>query len=181
MTTTEHDEHGALERQGDRATVRFTRRLPHPIDAVWRAVTEPEHLTAWFPTTIDGERRPGAPLTFAFDGMALPPMHGTMIAFDPPHLMELMWGEDLLRIELRADGAATVLTLADTFAEVGKAARDSAGWHVCLDNLDAGLAGGPPADQDRWREVNPWYVEQFGPEASTIGPPEEWEDVHGPA
>jgi len=24
-------------------------------------------------------------------------------------------------------------------------------------------------------------VERFGPEASTIGPPKEWEDVHGKA
>ncbi len=33
---------------------------------------------------------------------------------------------------------------------------------------------------DRWREVHDSYVERFGPEASAIGPPEEWERVHGP-
>ncbi len=37
------------------------------------------------------------------------------------------------RIELQADGAGTLLTLTDTFDDLGKAARDGAGWHECLD------------------------------------------------
>ena len=28
---------------------------------------------------------------------------------------------------------------------------------------------------DTWREVHPVYIEQFGPEAATIGPPEGFE------
>ncbi|PZG03110.1 SRPBCC domain-containing protein, partial [Nonomuraea aridisoli] len=41
-----------------RTTLRLQRRLPHPPEKVWRAITEPEHLAAWFPTTvtIDGDR-----------------------------------------------------------------------------------------------------------------------------
>ena len=35
---------GTLTRQGDRWTLRFTRRLAHPRKKMWRAVTEPEHL-----------------------------------------------------------------------------------------------------------------------------------------
>ena len=42
----------------------FTRRLAHPREKVWRAVTEPEHLAAWYPQEIVGERRAGAPLRF---------------------------------------------------------------------------------------------------------------------
>jgi uncharacterized protein YndB with AHSA1/START domain len=72
--------------------VRFTRRLPHPPEKVWRAITEPAHLEAWFPTTIDGERKAGAPLTFDFGKKEVDAMHGEMRAFDPPHVMELSWG-----------------------------------------------------------------------------------------
>jgi hypothetical protein len=62
----------------------------------------------------------------------------------------------------------------DTLDELGKAARDSAGWHTCLDALDQSLAGhGGARDQmNRWSEVHPVYVERFGPEATTLGPPE---------
>src|SRR5580704_11908986 len=40
---------GELERCGDRWKLRFTRELAHPAEKVWRAVTEPAHLDAWFP------------------------------------------------------------------------------------------------------------------------------------
>ncbi|MCW2567279.1 MAG: hypothetical protein JWN54_1376, partial [Mycobacterium sp.] len=49
---------GALHDLGGRWQLRFTRRLPHPPQKVWRALTEPEHLAAWFPTEIRGDRRP---------------------------------------------------------------------------------------------------------------------------
>ena len=64
-----------------------------------------------------------------------------MLVFDPPSVMEFTWGADLLRIELRNDGAGTLLTLTDTFDDLGKAARDAAGWHECLDRLVSDPAG----------------------------------------
>ena len=38
-----------------------------------------------------------------------------MRVFDPPHVMEFVWGEDVLRIELAPITGGTVLTLTDTF------------------------------------------------------------------
>src|ERR1700743_3701125 len=158
---------GTLTRQGDRWMLTFTRRLAHPREKVWRAVTEPEHLAVWFPQEIVGERRAGAPLRFvspagdAFDGQ--------LLVFDPPSVLEFTWGPDLLRIELAADGAGTLLTLTDTFDDLGKAARDAAGWHECLDRLGDELDGAAPLDWGRtWREVHPVYVSKLGPEAATI-------------
>jgi uncharacterized protein YndB with AHSA1/START domain len=80
---------GTLTRQGDRWMLTFTRRLAHPREKVWRAVTEPEHLAAWYPQQIVGERRAGAPLRFvssAGDGF-----DGQMLVFDPPEVMEFTW------------------------------------------------------------------------------------------
>jgi uncharacterized protein YndB with AHSA1/START domain len=172
--------YGRLERDRERAVVLYRRQLPHPPQKVWRALTEPEHLAAWFPTTIDGERATGARLVFRFTDMDLPPMEGEILAFEPPTLLELRWGPDLLRFDLAPDGDGTALTFTATMEKFGKAARDAAGWHTALDLLACGLAGEVPtaAASDRWREVNGTYVERFGPEASTIGPPEEWERVH---
>src|SRR6266567_4346167 len=53
---------GTLTRQGDQWTLTFTRRLAHPREKVWRAVTEPEHLAVWYPQEIVGERKAGAAL-----------------------------------------------------------------------------------------------------------------------
>ena len=47
--------YGELEQRSDgRWRLRFTRALAHPPEKVWRAITEPEHLAQWFPTTIEG-------------------------------------------------------------------------------------------------------------------------------
>jgi len=165
---------GTLAQHDDEWRITFTRRLPHPPDKVWRAVTEPEHMAVWFPDEMVGDRRAGAPLKFVTshgDGF-----DGEMLAFDPPSVMELRWGTDRLRIELQPDGDGTVLTLVDTFAERGKAARDAAGWHECLNRLVSELNGEDPSKWGKpWRDLNSIYVERFGPEASTIGPPPGWE------
>ncbi|MGH8944855.1 MAG: SRPBCC family protein [Acidimicrobiia bacterium] len=166
--------YGRLEQIDDRWQLRFTRRLPHPLEKVWRALTEPEHLAAWFPTTIEGERAAGAALRFAFHEGEAPPLDGEMLTYEPPRVLEFRWDDDTLRFELQPDGDGTVLTLLNTFDELGRASRDAAGWHECLDLLGYHLTGEHPpwAPGQKWGEVHPDYVEQFGPEASTIGPPE---------
>jgi uncharacterized protein YndB with AHSA1/START domain len=170
--------HGTCEQLDDgRWQLRFTRTVDHPPSKVWRAITEPEHLAAWFPTTIEGERAAGAPLRFSFPGGEAEPFDGEMLAFDPPAALELRWGTDIVRIELRPDGDGTELTLLDTLDERGKAARDGAGWHTCLDALEASLSGNPDARAAAgdWHDLRQHYVERFGPEAATIGPPAGFE------
>ncbi len=97
---------GVLERSGAEVTLRFRRRLPHPPAKVWRALTEPEHLAAWFPTTVEGDLTPGATLRYNFREMNLPGFEGNVLACDPPRLLEFDWGDERLRFELTADGRA---------------------------------------------------------------------------
>jgi uncharacterized protein YndB with AHSA1/START domain len=167
--------YGRLEQRDGRWQLRFTRRLAHPPERVWRALVDPDEVATWFPTTIEGDCAPGAPLRFAFRNDEGAPFEGEMIACDPPHLMEFRWGDDdTLRFELEADGHGTVLTLVDTFGELGKAARDAAGWHVCLDALTSRFGGEDVSEPaaDRWHQVHEHYLQRLGPEAATIGPPD---------
>jgi uncharacterized protein YndB with AHSA1/START domain len=165
---------GQLERHDGRWRLRFTRRLAHSPERVWRALTERDELAAWFPTDIEGERQAGAPLRFAFRGGEAPAVEGVMVACDPPTLLEFTWGDgETLRFELQAEADGTMLTFVNTFDELGKAARDAAGWHACLDVLGYHLDGSEPLweARERWAQVHDGYVERLGPEASTIGPP----------
>jgi hypothetical protein len=126
---------------------------------------------------------PGAVLQFSFRDLTLPPFDGVVQACEPPKLLEFSWADERLRFELTPDGDGTLLCFSASFAEIGRAARDGAGWHTCLDLLGYGLAAErPPWPQDvRWRQVHRAYVDAFGAEAATIGPPAEWQDAYGPA
>jgi len=175
-------DYGILERGHGEVTLSFIRRLPHPPQRVWRALTEPEHVAEWFPTTIEGDLVAGARLRFAFREMQAPDFDGTMLAADPPWLLEFVWGDERLRFELTPEDSGTVLRFSASFAEIGRAARDGAGWHTCLDLLGFALTGdSAPWQQDaRWRMVHPGYVARFGPAAATVGPPPEWQQAYGP-
>ena len=175
---------GTLDQSGAAPVLRYERRLTHSPEKVWRALTEPEQLAAWFPTTIEGARVAGAALRFSFPPeMPIGPMQGEVVRIEPPRLLEFTWGPDTLRFELAGSGDGTVLSLSVILEELGKAARDGAGWHSCLELLALELDNRPDRGQssDIWRRVHPSYVEHFGAEASTLGPPQEWEDAHGEA
>ncbi|SRR5579884_1028452 len=170
-------DYGELDRVGDSYVLRYTRRFAHSRAKVWRALTEPDHMAAWFPDEVHGQFAPGARLRFVDRAVGTVEFDGEMLVFDPPSVMELRWGEDVLRFELHEDGDGTVLVFTDTLAELGKAARDGAGWHVCLAALTRALDGTPDASPPDWRVVHDVYVARLGPDASTIGIPREFLDA----
>src|SRR3954466_4132375 len=97
--------YGTYEEIGGRPTVRFERTYPHPVEAVWRAVTEPGELARWFPATVTVDLRPGGAMSFDFgDGMVL---DGVVTELDAPRVFAFRWGNEDLRFELEArDGGA---------------------------------------------------------------------------
>jgi uncharacterized protein YndB with AHSA1/START domain len=165
---------GELEQDGASWRLRFTRELAHPAEKVWRALTEPEHLDAWFPQRIVGEWTAGAPLEFESRHGEFPSFKGEVLACEPPTLLEFRWGSDVIRFEIVPHATGCTFVLTDVFGELGKAARDAAGWHTCLDFLAHHLDGqaAPWTSGKRWSEVHPGYVEDFGPAAAVIGPPD---------
>jgi uncharacterized protein YndB with AHSA1/START domain len=166
---------GTLEQAGPRWRLRFTRELDHPVARVWEAVTDPGHLKAWFPQRITGDWVVGTPLTFSDPQGRGPDFGGEVLACEPPSLLEFAWGPDVIRLEIAARGEGSTLTLLDTFDELGKAARDAAGWHVCLESLASHLDGTPEPPRTLWTEVHPGYVTSFGPDASATGVPAGYE------
>jgi len=175
MTETDRDASEAtlLDAEG-RWTLRFERRLAHPIERVWRAVMEPDDRDAWFPQRIEGDLVAGGALRFVDDpNVAGEGFDGRCLRVEPPHLLELEWGEDVLRIELATDGDGTRLIFLDTVADQEHAARTASGWHHCLDVLAATLAGedAPEMDEGRWDEIHERYLARFGGERHVWGEP----------
>jgi uncharacterized protein YndB with AHSA1/START domain len=159
---------------GGRWQLRFVRRMGHAPEKVWRALVEPDHMAAWMPARMEGERRAGAALRFVFAEDPSYESTGALLVYDPPRLLEYRWEDEVLRFELRAVEGGCELTFVTRFEEVGKAARDAAGWHVCLDRLGEHLDGTARmwSEDERWRPLSERYRALFPPEASTIGPPD---------
>jgi uncharacterized protein YndB with AHSA1/START domain len=135
--------HGSFQTIDDRPAVQFERRLSHPIEAVWRAVTEPDELAHWFPgrVEIDGSRLRFEDAGTTFDG--------EVTALEPPRRFAFTWGPtDELRIELEETGDGCLIRLTHLLGNRDQAARDAAGWHVCLDRLEGSLAGAETAAPD---------------------------------
>ncbi|OAH13015.1 SRPBCC domain-containing protein [Streptomyces jeddahensis] len=138
MSTTTFDGRPALQ---------FERRLKHSREKVWLAVTDPDHLSQWYPFRVTGmEPRAGGRL--AFDDGEGTLYTATITHFDPPRLFAFdeydpdgreREFDDHLRIELRDEGDGCLLVFTHVMADPLIADGASVGWQRCLDELAAQL------------------------------------------
>jgi uncharacterized protein YndB with AHSA1/START domain len=129
-------------------------------------------MAHWFPSTVTGDLRPGGRMSFAFETDGVPPMEGEVLELEPPRRFAFLWGEDELRFELEPAGDGCRLRFTCLIGEREKAARDAAGWHVCLDRLESRLAGAPAtapgsAPTGEWRA----HYEDYARRGFTTGAP----------
>ncbi len=71
-----------LARFLDRRTLEFVRVYPHPIERVWRAITDPAELARWFIPTTKWEFREGGAYRFHDDGFM-----GEIATIDAPRFI----------------------------------------------------------------------------------------------
>ncbi|WP_405769972.1 SRPBCC family protein [Actinacidiphila glaucinigra] len=164
MTT---DTGETLTTAGGRTALRMERRLAHPPEKVWRALTEPGHLSKWFPSDVEMEPRVGGKVRFPFRHGEGETMEGEVVEWDPPHVVAYTWDEDVLRWELVPESLGSVLILTHTFADRPGAAGFAAGWDACIAGIDPELAGEPlPAPGDM-KAAHERYVKEFGLDRGT--------------
>ncbi|WP_232376090.1 SRPBCC family protein [Amycolatopsis aidingensis] len=155
-----------------KSVLRFERRIAHPPEKVFTALSDPAELAHWFPARVETEPRPGAPMRFVFPGEGTEEgeaLTGQVLEFDPPKLFAFEWNGDVLRFELTPDGTGCLLVFTHTVSPDNggwlAAARNAAGWDTCLAALVAALDGtGQPAAGDAASMLASIesYVERFG-------------------
>jgi uncharacterized protein YndB with AHSA1/START domain len=147
---------GTYEQSNGSPVVRFERTFPHPVAAVWNAVTDPARLGQWFPTSVEFDQlQAGEPITFRFAEDRYPAMSGELREVSAPGRLVFTWGDDVLTFELeeRDGGAACRLAFSVVLDSAEKAARDAAGWDDCLDRLEEAVSGQSP---QRSQESGSW-------------------------
>ena len=165
--------HGTFDTVDDRPALIFERRLAHPVERVWRAVSDPAELADWFPTRVSGNVALGGRLSFEFPDGDRRALEGEVLELEPPRRFAFTWGDDVLRIDLDAVGDGCRLRFTCIFDDPERAARDAAGWHVCLDRLELHLGGTPTDAPDsapttQWREVYEEYQRRGLPAGAPV-------------
>jgi uncharacterized protein YndB with AHSA1/START domain len=159
---------------GNRPNIRLERRLVDPPSVVWRALTDREQLRSWFPCDVivtGGHWKVGAAISFPFPPEVMDmTLTGEVLAVDEPRELAFRWGEEILRFELTESHGGTCLVLFDELPPAA-AARNAAGWDVCLDRL----SGIRPAPDD-WNSRFDHYSITFEP---ILGPQEDPPGDHG--
>ena len=154
-----------FERGGDASVVRLERHYPHPPEKVWRAVTTPEHLAAWFPSRVEVDLRVGGPMRFADDPNLPGETNGRVTDLEPPRVFAFSWEDDHIRLELEPQAGGTLLLLVHTFGDTYGAASFASGWDSCLADLGAGLDGREPDRRRPSAEDHQRYLLLFGLDA----------------
>jgi uncharacterized protein YndB with AHSA1/START domain len=175
MTLTEHltdTNRGTFLEVDGRPALRFRRTYPHPVEKVWAAVSTPAGLKHWFPGTVTLEPQEGGAMTFDMDPNA-PAGTGTVLTWQPPNRFSFTWYEDEVHVELDAEGEGCVLTLTNVLSEKDAAARNGAGWSVCLGELTRHLDGVPDTDPneagtDLWQPLFEAYAAAGMPAGAPI-------------
>lgn len=151
---------------GGRTKLRMERRLAHPPQRVWDAITQPAHLARWFPSEVSVDLRPGGEIGFHFPGDPGPGpgMTGKVTDADEPRLFAFTWGEDHLSWEITPDGeGGSRLSLVHTFGDRFGAASFASGWQICVTALGQLLAGGPvDVERDTGGTLHEAYLARFG-------------------
>jgi uncharacterized protein YndB with AHSA1/START domain len=162
---------GVLEGREGRDVIRFERRIPHPVERVWAALTSPRELIAWW-GDAEVDLREGGRFAMRWlntddEGRSVV-MEATITRLEPPRLLETegdMHG--VLRWELEPDGGGTLLRFSSTL-ELPEEFRTQtiAGWHYHLDALAEALEGREvdlvELPNERWEKIHAEYVAREG-------------------
>lgn len=168
MSRNGSDTIGTVLREGEKGTLVFSRRIRRPPEAVWKALTDPAELSAWYMTRASIDGRLGGAIDFVAGPSRLH-VTGRILTWDPPSVFEHEWKVDpvdelpagenaIIRWELIPDGECTVLHLRHSHLSYQTAVGFAPGTHSFLDRLEAQLtATSMPSWMERYREVAPEY------------------------
>ena len=161
---------GTIERRDGTVIFRYERLLPHPVEVVWKAITEPDEIERWTGSRPEIDPWPGGRYVTRHRG-------GEQVAdritrLEPPRLFEhtfwvhvnptalVTWelspvgGGCLLVLTHRLDlddvrRAAATVAAGDGIAAI--VSSNGAGWHRLLDMLGGTLDGqsSPWSDRDQ--------------------------------
>lgn len=154
-----------IQRNESGYIAQFKRELNHPAYKVWAMLTDNKRLKEWFPELEVKELGTGGMILFDMQDGTYEEM--PILDYVEGKVLEYVWGEDKVRFEIHADdtGETSTLLLSEKITMLtDHTPKDLAGWHVCLDVIEALLNGNAVSERkEEWDLWYPQYVEALKP------------------
>lgn len=118
-------------------------------------LTENEKLATWFSELRMDDLREGGIIKFDMQNGTFKEL--TITDFKLYSVLEFTWAEDLVRFELYPEQDGCLLVLNEKVKKIttDHTPKDLAGWHVCLDVIQALLDGRKMESREEvWKQ---WY------------------------
>lgn len=137
--------------------VRFERKLNHSIEAAWAMLTDNEQLERWFQELRVGELREGGHMKFNLPEVIDQELEISELI--PLSVLEFDWFGDSVRFELYSDENGCTLILKEKISAITEQTKkDIAGWHVCLDVIEALLDRRVIQRDEEWKKCYEKYT-----------------------
>lgn len=159
---------GTITRSEGRVTLRYERQLDHPIEDVWEAITESDHIQEWTGWGVDIDLRLGG--DYITTHQTGDRVVDQITRCEVLRLLEhTFWFQvdKTARVtwELAPADGGTRLVLTHDFvlpAEADELPRTAAGWHRLLDLLADHLDGKPTEwTEEGWLPLHEHYREKL--------------------
>jgi uncharacterized protein YndB with AHSA1/START domain len=169
--TLDTESKGKITVEEEYGTVKFERRLSHPREIVWKAITDQKEIFRWLPDykgTFEGNKGGEIDLVNTVSGSHVT---GDILIWEPQRVFEHEWHispnqmfphgelESIIRWELKQErDSDTLLIVTHRRLTKSTALSLAPGWHAYLDRLEAILNNQVPPDwAHRFAEVKELY------------------------
>lgn len=143
-----------IKKVDDYYIARYEHHFPHDLKKVWAMLTDNGELKKWFSELRVADLREGGLITFNMGDGTFAEMQITELKMYS--VLEYTWAADRVRFELYKEPEGCLLIFIETIKEVtNHTPKDLAGWHVCLQVIQALLDG--RTVQSRKNEWEIWY------------------------
>jgi len=153
--------------------VQFECELPGSVEQVWAAVTAPEQVRLWFPSNLIFQPLVGGEVRFSGDPN-ISDQTGRVLDYEPRKRLGFTWGDSEVHFAVsRVELHVSRFVLLNLLASPDEAARNAAGWQLCLEQLEAllstGQADGPHSQvSEDWSAIYEAYVAVGFPSGAPI-------------
>ncbi|MEC1523002.1 SRPBCC family protein [Neobacillus niacini] len=138
----------------------FERHLKHSVKEVWSYLTDNEKLPKWFSELRVDELHKGGVIKFDMGDGTFEDL--SILDLKINTVLEFSWWKDTVRFELTEESKGCSLRLIEKINTItDHTPRDLAGWHVCLDVIEALLDGRSIERKEEWKVWYEKYIKEI--------------------